>query len=147
MKSRSILIEISAFATSIIAIIALTLVANPATIARAMSPALDAETREMARRIFKQLVEINTTESVGSTTKAAEAMAAWFRGAGFDDTDVQILGPDQRHGNLVVRIHGTGVRPPILFICHLDVVEARREDWSTDPFQFIEKDGYFYGRG
>ena len=74
-------------------------------------------------------------------------MAGWFRGADFPDTDVQLLGPDQRHGNLVVRLHGTGARPPILFICHLDVVEARREDWSTDPFQFIEKDGYFYGRG
>src|SRR5579862_3521297 len=76
---------------------------------------LDAESREMARRIFKQLVEINTTESVGSTTKAAEAMAAWFRGAGFADSDVQVLSPDDRHGNLVVRIHGTGVRPPVLF--------------------------------
>src|SRR5580704_18285285 len=142
MKSRSTFIGMSAFATSIIAIIVLALAASSATIARAPSPALDAETREMARRIFKQLVEINTTESVGSTTKAAEAMAAWFRGAGFDDTDVQVLSPDSRHGNLVVRIHGTGARPPILFISHLDVVEARREDWSTDPFQFIEKDGY-----
>ena len=142
MNSRNFGIIVSA-----IAIIVLIFCASAHTVAPAAGPVLDAETREMARRIFKQLVEINTSESVGSTTKAAEAMAAWFRGAGFDDTDVQILGPDQRHGNLVVRIHGTGVRPPVLFICHLDVVEAKREDWSTDPFQFIEKDGYFYGRG
>jgi acetylornithine deacetylase/succinyl-diaminopimelate desuccinylase-like protein len=108
---------------------------------------LDNETREMARSIFKQLVEINTTESVGSTTQAAEMLAGWLRGAGFPDGDIQILGPDSRHGNLLVRLHGTGARPPVLFICHLDVVEARREDWSTDPFKFIEKDGYFYGRG
>jgi acetylornithine deacetylase/succinyl-diaminopimelate desuccinylase-like protein len=130
--------------TTVIATIILTLAAGITAAAR---PSLDAESRELARRIFKQLVEINTTESVGSTTKAAEAMAAWFRGAGFPDSDVQLLGPDSRHGNLVVRLHGTGVRPPVLFISHLDVVEARREDWSTDPFQFIEKDGYFYGRG
>jgi acetylornithine deacetylase/succinyl-diaminopimelate desuccinylase-like protein len=108
---------------------------------------LDNETREMARSIFKQLIEINTTESVGSTTKAAEMLEGWLRGAGFSDSDMQVLGPDDRHGNLVVRIHGTGARQPVLFICHLDVVEARREDWSTDPFKFVEKDGYFYGRG
>ncbi|HTP44776.1 MAG TPA: M20/M25/M40 family metallo-hydrolase, partial [Candidatus Acidoferrum sp.] len=127
-----------------VATITLALAAGVAVAARA---SLDNETRELARRIFKQLVEINTTESVGSTTKAAEMLAGWLRGAGFADSDVQLVGPDSRHGNLVVRIHGTGVRPPVLFICHLDVVEARREDWSTDPFQFIEKDGYFYGRG
>lgn len=131
-------------ATFAVATITLALAAGIAVAARA---ALDYETRELARRVFKQLVEINTTESVGSTTQAAEAMTAWFRGAGFADSDVQLVGPDSRHGNLVVRLHGTGARPPVLFICHLDVVEARREDWSTDPFQFIEKDGYFYGRG
>jgi acetylornithine deacetylase/succinyl-diaminopimelate desuccinylase-like protein len=101
----------------------------------------------MAHDIFKQLIEINTTDSVGNTTTAADAMAAWLRGAGFTGDDVQVLGPNPRKGNLVARIHGTGVRKPILFICHLDVVEAHREDWSMDPFQFIEKDGYFYGRG
>jgi len=130
--------------TFAVATITLALAAGIAVAARA---SLDNESRELARRIFKQLVEINTTESVGSTTKAAEMLAGWLRGAGFADSDVQLVGPDSRHGNLVVRIHGTGVRPPVLFICHLDVVEARREDWSTDPFQFIEKDGYFYGRG
>src|ERR1700733_5495327 len=101
----------------------------------------------LAREIFQQLIEINTTDSVGNVTTAAEAMAARLRDAGFTGNDVIVAGPDDRKKNLVARIHGTGQRKPILFIGHLDVVEARREDWTTDPFQFIEKDGYFYGRG
>jgi acetylornithine deacetylase/succinyl-diaminopimelate desuccinylase-like protein len=102
---------------------------------------------KLARDIYKQLIEINTTDSVGSTTVAAEAMAQRLRDAGYPAGDVQVLGPNPRKGNLVARLRGTGARKPMLLICHLDVVEARREDWSMDPFQFIEKDGYFYGRG
>ncbi len=106
-----------------------------------------AQANPEARAIFKQLIEINTTESVGNVTKASEAMAARLLQAGFPEKDVIIAGPDPRKKNLVVRFRGTGARPPILFIGHLDVVEARREDWSMDPFQFIEQDGNFYGRG
>lgn len=102
---------------------------------------------KLAREIFKQLVEINTTDSVGSTTIAAEAMAKRLRDADYPASDVQVLGPNARKGNLVARLRGTGANKPILLLGHLDVVEARREDWSMDPFQFIEKDGYFYGRG
>src|SRR3984957_20141000 len=101
----------------------------------------------LAREIFRQLIEINTTDSVGNVTTAADAMAARLRDAGFTGNDVIVDGPNDRKKNLVARIHGTGQRKPILFIGHLDVVEARREDWTTDPFKFIEKDGYFYGRG
>ncbi len=104
-------------------------------------------TNKLARDIYKQLIEINTTDSVGSTTVAAEAMAQRLRNAGYPASDVQVMGPNPRKGNLVARLRGTGARGPMLMICHLDVVEARREDWSMDPFQFIEKDGYFYGRG
>ena len=104
-------------------------------------------TKQLSHDIFKQLVEINTTDSVGSTTVAADAMAKRLLDAGFPPDDVHVLGPNSRKGNLVARIHGTGAQKPLLFICHLDVVEARREDWSMDPFQFVEKDGYFYGRG
>jgi acetylornithine deacetylase/succinyl-diaminopimelate desuccinylase-like protein len=104
-------------------------------------------TNKLARDIYKQLIEINTTDSVGSTTVAAEAMAQRLRDAGYPADDVQVLGPNARKGNLVARLRGTGARKPMLMICHLDVVEARREDWSMDPFQFIEKEGYFYGRG
>jgi acetylornithine deacetylase/succinyl-diaminopimelate desuccinylase-like protein len=107
----------------------------------------DDATNKLARDLYKQLIEINTTDSVGSTTVAAEAMAQRLRDAGYPASDVQVLGPNARKGNLVARLRGTGAQKPMLLICHLDVVEARREDWSMDPFQFIEKDGYFYGRG
>jgi len=105
------------------------------------------QTKQLARDIFKQLVEINTTDSVGNVTTAAEAMATRLRDGGFSESDIHVAGPKERKKNLVLRLHGTGKRKPILFIGHLDVVEARREDWTTDPFEFIEKDGYFYGRG
>jgi acetylornithine deacetylase/succinyl-diaminopimelate desuccinylase-like protein len=100
-----------------------------------------------ALEIYKQLVEINTTDSVGSVTKAAEAMAERLKAAGFPASDIQVIGPDARKHNLVARYHGTGVRKPLLLLAHLDVVEAKREDWSFDPFVFLEKDGFFYGRG
>jgi acetylornithine deacetylase/succinyl-diaminopimelate desuccinylase-like protein len=102
---------------------------------------------QLAREIFKQLIEINTTDSVGNVTTAAEAMAVRLRDTGFADKDVTVAGPNERRKNLIVRLRGTGHRKPILLLAHLDVVEARREDWTTDPFQFVEKDGYFYGRG
>ena len=103
--------------------------------------------RQLAHDVFKELIEINTTDSVGSTTRAAEAMAARLRAAGFAESDVQVLGPNERKGNLVARLRGTGARRPLLLLAHLDVVEARKEDWSVDPFTFLEKDGYYYGRG
>lgn len=105
------------------------------------------QTNQEARAIFQQLIEINTTESVGSVTTAAEAMAKRLLDAGFPQEDVIVAGPDERKKNMIARLRGTGQRPPILFIGHLDVVEARREDWSMDPFQFIEREGNFYGRG
>ena len=103
--------------------------------------------QKQAVEIFKQLIEINTTDSVGSTTVAAEAMAKRLRDAGFPASDVQVLGPTDRKGNMVARLHGTGAKKPILFIGHTDVVEARRTDWTTDPFEFVVQDGYYYGRG
>jgi acetylornithine deacetylase/succinyl-diaminopimelate desuccinylase-like protein len=99
------------------------------------------------RAIYQELVEINTTDSVGDTTKASEAMAARLRAAGFPAADVQMLAPAPRKGNLVARYRGNGGGKPLLLLAHLDVVEARREDWSFDPFKLTEKDGYFYGRG
>jgi acetylornithine deacetylase/succinyl-diaminopimelate desuccinylase-like protein len=105
------------------------------------------QTKQLAREIFEQLIEINTTDSVGNVTTAAEAMAKRLRDAGFSGDDVIVAGPNDRKKNLVARFRGTGKRKPILFIGHLDVVEALRADWTTDPFEFLEKDGYFYGRG
>jgi acetylornithine deacetylase/succinyl-diaminopimelate desuccinylase-like protein len=105
------------------------------------------DAKQQSRAIFKQLIEINTTDSVGNVTTATEVMAQRLREAGFPEKDVIVSGPNDRKKNLVVRIHGTSSQKPILFLAHLDVVEARREDWTTDPFQFIEKEGYFFGRG
>ena len=103
----------------------------------------------LARDILRELVEINTTDSSGSTTKAAEAMAARLKAAGFADADVRVLGPNDRKGNLVARLRGRGTAKPLLLLAHLDVVEARKEDWSSDldPFRLTEHDGFFYGRG
>lgn len=108
---------------------------------------IDDATKQLSRDIFKQLIEINTTDSVGNVTTAAQAMAQHLLDAGFPQSDVQVLGPNDRKKNMVARLHGTGKHKPVLLIGHLDVVEARREDWTTDPFQFVEQEGYFYGRG
>jgi acetylornithine deacetylase/succinyl-diaminopimelate desuccinylase-like protein len=103
---------------------------------------------QAARDIFQQLIEINTTDTPsGNVTAAAEAMAARFRQGGFAPEDIHVLGPLPNKKNLVVRLHGRGQGRPILFIGHLDVVEALRQDWSMDPFKFNEVDGFFYGRG
>ncbi len=106
------------------------------------------EQQQLARDIFRELVEINTTHGFGST-RAAEAAAARLRAAGFTNEDVLVVGARAERGNLVARLRGRGKGKPILFLAHLDVVEARREDWSPefDPFKFTERDGYFYGRG
>ena len=103
--------------------------------------------QKLTREIFKELIEINTTESSGNTTKAAEAMAAKLRAAGFTDKDIFIGGAHERKGNLVAILRGTGKRKPILLLAHLDVVEALRSDWTTDPFKFEEIDGFYYARG
>jgi acetylornithine deacetylase/succinyl-diaminopimelate desuccinylase-like protein len=116
-------------------------------LALAASAQIDDQTRQLSHDIFKQLIEINTTDSVGNVTTASEAMAKRFRDAGFPDSDLYIGGPNDRKKNLVVRLHGTGKQKPILLIGHEDVVEARRDDWTTDPFQFVEKDRFYYGRG
>ena len=108
---------------------------------------IDKATRQLSHDIFQQLIEINSTDSVGSVTAAAEAMQKRFLDAGFSPQDLYLGGPNDRKKNLVVRMHGAGKHKPVLLIGHLDVVEARREDWTTDPFQFVEKDGFYYGRG
>ena len=103
--------------------------------------------QQLARDIYKQLVEINTTTATGDTLEAAQAMADRLKMAGFDDADVRVLSPAPRKGNLVVRLRGTGQRRPILLLAHIDVVAAAASDWSAEPFKLLEKDGYYYGRG
>jgi acetylornithine deacetylase/succinyl-diaminopimelate desuccinylase-like protein len=110
--------------------------------AEALSPQ-----QQLAFDVYKELVEIDTTTATGDTKQAADAMAARLRAAGFAEGDVQVFSPAPHKGNLVARLRGTGARKPILLLAHIDVVPARREDWSVDPFKLIEKDGYFYARG
>ena len=99
------------------------------------------------RDIYEELVEINTVTETGDTARAADAMAAHLLAAGFDPADIHIIKPAPRKGNLVARLRGNGTRRPLMLMAHLDVVEARREDWSTDPFQLVEQAGFYYARG
>ena len=126
-------------------------IAAAAAVAFGLASAAWGQTRspeqQLAFEIFRELIEINTVTATGDTHRAAEAMAQRLRTAGFEAGDVQVLSPAPRKGNLVARLRGTGERKPILLLAHLDVVEARREDWSFDPFKLIEQDGHFYGRG
>jgi acetylornithine deacetylase/succinyl-diaminopimelate desuccinylase-like protein len=102
----------------------------------------------LGRSILKQLIEIDSTHAHGSTG-AAEAIAGRLLAAGFTKSDFQLLAPPGHptKGNIVVRLKGNGKARPMLYICHLDVVEAAREDWTYDPFKLTEKDGWLYGRG
>ncbi|HET9425564.1 MAG TPA: M20/M25/M40 family metallo-hydrolase [Gemmatimonadaceae bacterium] len=129
------------------AILLVTLVALPLGAQGALTPH-----QRLAREIYEELVEINTVDdSAGSNTRAAEAMAARFRAAGFPAADVQVLVPPGRptKGNLVVRYRGRAgaTAKPIMLLAHLDVVAARREEWPRDPFTLHEENGYFLGRG
>ena len=108
--------------------------------------------QRLAREIYSELISINTADSVGAVTPAAEAMAKRFRAAGFPESDVRILVPEgkPKKGNLVVRYRGRGgpgAAKPILLLAHLDVVAALRSDWPRDPFTLHEENGYFLGRG
>jgi acetylornithine deacetylase/succinyl-diaminopimelate desuccinylase-like protein len=102
--------------------------------------------QSLARDLLRELVEIDTTHEK-STTTAAEAVARRLRAAGWRKDEIQIFGPSPHKGNLVTRLRGTGRRKPLLLLGHLDVVAAKRDDWSLDPFKLTERDGYFYGRG
>ena len=102
------------------------------------------------RALYKELVETNTTFSGGSCTLAAERMAARLKAAGFPDSDLLVFAPDgkPKDGGLVATLPGKDPKAKaILLLAHIDVVEAKREDWNRDPFVMIEENGYFYGRG
>ncbi len=114
--------------------------------------------QQQLRSLYKELVEINTTDSAGSCTVAAEAMRKRLAAGGIAGADMQVIVPPggPKKGNLVARYRGNGAdnagnsgsaKRPILLLGHLDVVEAKREDWQRDPFKLIEENGYFYARG
>src|SRR6184192_2400563 len=102
------------------------------------------------RTLYKELVETNTTLSSGSCTLLAERIAAHLRAAGFEDKDITLFSvPDHpKEGGVVAVLAGTSkTAKPILLLGHLDVVEAKREDWVRDPFSLIEENGYYFARG
>jgi len=129
---------------AVAALIAASAIARAATPGPLPPPA----DRALAREIFKELVETRTTHDVG-TSVAARAITQRLLAAGFAAKDVVFVAPEGHpsKGNAVVRYRGHGEGKPVLFLGHLDVVEAKREDWSVDPFKLTEKDGWFYGRG
>ncbi|CAN5736649.1 M20/M25/M40 family metallo-hydrolase [soil metagenome] len=102
---------------------------------------------DLARETLRELIEIDTTHSTGSTAPAVELVARRLSDAGVPRDDIHVLGPHPRKLNLVARLRGIGNLRPIVLLAHLDVVEARREDWTTEPFELTERDGHFYGRG
>jgi acetylornithine deacetylase/succinyl-diaminopimelate desuccinylase-like protein len=138
-SSRRIPRWIAAFAS---AAIAATFVAIPANAQSSGQP-----DEALFRSIYKELVEINTTESSGDTFVAASAMARRFIDAGFPEADVHVLSSGPRKGNMVARLRGLGAKKPMLLMAHMDVVEAKREDWAFDPFTLQETDGFFRARG
>src|SRR6202790_5466457 len=127
-----------------------TLAASAGIVAAASLAQTPAPDEVAFRALYKELVEINTTRSVGSCTRAAEAIRARLIVGGIPAADTQILAPPDRpkDGALIAVIHGADTRiKPILLLAHIDVVEAKREDWERDPFTLIEENGWFYARG
>ena len=125
-------------------LLALSVLAGSVLSGATMPPEAD---QRLAREIFKEMVEVQSGYTTGSTTPIAEAVAKRLKAAGFGNADLFVGGASPRKANVVARLRGTGARKPILLLAHIDVVEAKREDWSLDPYVLTEKDGYFYGRG
>src|SRR6478672_4116645 len=109
------------------------------TVARAQDRTMPPESeRQLARAIYKEMIEINSGYTTGATTPVVDAVAKRLKAAGFPAADIFVGGASPKKANLVVRYHGTGKHRPILLLAHTDVVEAKREDWSTDPFTLTE---------
>jgi len=132
----------------LLAVATLTLAPTVNGLAATPAPLPPAADRQLARDIFKELIEINTTHAHGSAA-AATAIRDRLLSAGFPTADVILIAPPEHptKGNLVARLRGAGRGQAVLFIGHLDVVEAKPEDWTFDPFKLTEKDDWFYGRG
>jgi acetylornithine deacetylase/succinyl-diaminopimelate desuccinylase-like protein len=126
-----------------IALVALVPPVPAAAAHQSLSPAL----QQVAHDVLRDVVNINTSVEGRGTTAAAQAIVARLKAAGFVDGDLHLVGPDPKNQNLIVRYRGTGTGRPVLLIAHLDTVPAHAADWTTDPFVFTEKDGWWYGRG
>lgn len=121
----------------------LTLLAAVPLAAQAPTEAAQREARE----ILSEMLSTNTTLDQGDVTPLAMKLAARFKSAGVPDSDITVIGATEKNKNLIVHLHGKGSAPPVLFLAHLDVVDAPRKDWSVDPFALTEKGGWLYGRG
>jgi acetylornithine deacetylase/succinyl-diaminopimelate desuccinylase-like protein len=112
------------------------------------SPSDSVRLRERERAVLEELVEVNTSDSAGNTPQLAQMISKRLEAAGFPRADIRMLGFSPRYQSLVVRYRGrSNGKKPIMLMAHLDVVDARREDWSSDPYQLLEKDGFYFGRG
>jgi acetylornithine deacetylase/succinyl-diaminopimelate desuccinylase-like protein len=105
--------------------------------------------RQAFRAIYEELVEIDSSPTTGSCTRAAEAMLVHLRAAGYSEADARVIVPDgaPEDGNVVAILRGTSRQRAMLLLAHIDVVDARREDWERDPFTLVEENGFFYARG
>ena len=118
--------------------------------AQRVCAATDEDSWPRFRETYRELVETNTTLSAGDCTLAAQRMASRLRSAGYPEADLRVFIPDghPKEGGLLAILHGSDPKlKAILMLAHIDVVEARREDWARDPFTLVEEGGYFYGRG
>ncbi len=131
-------------AVGTIALLATTALAQTKPAMATMPPESE---KALAREIYKEMIEVKSGFTTGATTPIAENVAKRLRAAGFPEKDIFVGGAAPHKFNVVVRYHGNGKKKPILLLAHIDVVEAKREDWSMDPYVLNEKDGYFYGRG
>jgi len=140
---------IGTFAFSVFCLIAISAPALAQSSAAASSAKPLPPHDKLLREIYQELIEINTTDSVGDCTEASRAMAARLKAGGYTDAEMQVIVPPggPKKGNLVARLTGTGTKKPLMLLAHIDVVEAKREDWVRDPFKLIEEGGYFYARG
>jgi acetylornithine deacetylase/succinyl-diaminopimelate desuccinylase-like protein len=112
-----------------------------------LGAAAEEDPKVLAREIYSDLIAFPSTESHGGSAEIAKYAAGRLLAAGFSERDVQIMGPSPEAAGVLARFRGRGGREAVLVLAHLDVVEALPEDWSMPPFELIEKDGYFYGRG
>src|ERR1700761_8026381 len=130
------------------ALIAASMLGAAAPVTPPPGPMPPADNQKLAHDIFKDLVEVRSVHDIG-TQGTADVLVKYLKANGFTDADIHVA-PETKYPNqvnVVVRIKGKGKGKPVMWICHMDVVDARAEDWTLPPYKFTEKDGYFYGRG
>ncbi|CAN5205225.1 M20/M25/M40 family metallo-hydrolase [soil metagenome] len=137
---------------SIFGLAAVLIIVSGVTIAKADTPQQTTPRPDQLafRALYEELIETNTTLSEGNCTLAAERMAARLTAAGYAGSDVQVVVPEDqpKFGSLIATLPGSdAAAPAVLLLAHIDVVEAKRSDWTRDPFTLVEEDGYFYARG